>query len=138
LIFLIRTISPLSSIEKETQDSPKLLSIPSQPGSTSNIGDANAKLNQLKDLFTNFRDTVPKISGISTSKEEQLHVLASLRQQLVMKRELLLKYKNNCIFENLRQQQIENQQQPTTPLQSSNPSNSSLITFESIQMKSAQ
>ena len=67
--------------------------------------DANVKMQQLKDLFAEFRATVPKVPGIGTSKEEQLQLLMSLRQQLIMKRELLMKYKNNSIFENLNKQQ---------------------------------
>ena len=77
-----------------------MLLMPQQSGS-----DANAKMQQLKDLFADFRATVPKVPGIGTSKEEQLQLLMSLRQQLIMKKELLMKYKNNSIFENLNKQQ---------------------------------
>jgi len=118
----------IRSIEKETgQDNPKIISIPPPPPGTGpgsiGTGDANAKMAQLKTLFENFRENVPKISGIGTSREEQLHILASLRQQLIMKRELIMKYKSNCIFENLKkqlelQQQQQQQQQQTSQQQS--------------------
>lgn len=72
--------------------------------------DLNAKMQQLKDLFTQFRANVPKVPGIGSSKEEQLNLLMSLRQQLIMKKELLMKYKNSSIFENLtKQQQLQQQ-----------------------------
>lgn len=94
------------SIERETQDSTQLKSTTVQPSSS----DVNAKMQQLKELFTEFRSTVPKVPGISTSREEQLQVLMSLRQQLIMKRELLMKYKNSSIFDNLtKQQQLQRQ-----------------------------
>lgn len=78
--------------------------------------DVNAKMIQLKDLFSEFRTTVPKVPGICTSKEEQLQLLMSLRQQLIMKKELLMKYKNNSIFDNLNKQQLMIQQQSSSSI----------------------
>lgn len=98
----------LFSIEKDTHDNnpaQKIL-MPAQQSST----DMNAKMSQLKELFTEFRSTVPKIPGSGTSKDEQLQVLSSLRQQLIMKKQLLMKYKNNSIFDNLNKQQLMIQQ----------------------------
>lgn len=63
--------------------------------------DFNAKMQQLRDSFDDFRKTVTKIPGIGISKEEQLQTMRSLRQQLIMKRELLMKYKNNSILDNI-------------------------------------
>ncbi len=100
---------PKFSIEKETQDnsSQQKMMLMQQPSSS----DVNAKMQQLKELFSEFRATVPKVPGVSTSKEEQLQLLMSLRQQLIMKRELLMKYKNSSIFDNLAKQQQQLQRQ---------------------------
>ncbi|KAH9405693.1 hypothetical protein TYRP_013987 [Tyrophagus putrescentiae] len=99
----------IRSIEKETQDnsSQQKMMLMQQPSSS----DVNAKMQQLKELFSEFRATVPKVPGVSTSKEEQLQLLMSLRQQLIMKRELLMKYKNSSIFDNLAKQQQQLQRQ---------------------------
>ncbi|KAI2799885.1 hypothetical protein RDWZM_004892 [Blomia tropicalis] len=92
----------IRSLEKETHENPsqKVILITQQSNS-----DPHGKVQQLKDLFAEFRSTVPKISGIDSSKEEQLHRLYVLREQLVMKKELLMKYKKNSSFEALRKQQ---------------------------------
>ncbi|KAF3424903.1 hypothetical protein E2986_06994 [Frieseomelitta varia] len=42
---------------------------------------------------------IKKLPGIEYSKEEQLQKLETLRKQLRLKRELLLKYRNMCTFE---------------------------------------
>ncbi|CAG2111864.1 unnamed protein product [Medioppia subpectinata] len=61
--------------------------------------DSNAKIQTLRDKFTQFRQEVQLINGIAVTKEEQLKSLDTLRQQLVMKRDLLIKYKNSCPFD---------------------------------------
>ncbi|KAH9421297.1 hypothetical protein DERP_013746 [Dermatophagoides pteronyssinus] len=52
------------------------------------------------------------VSGSNVSKEEQLQTLRSLRQQLIMKKDLLLKYKNSSFVDHL-QSGISSQQQST-------------------------
>lgn len=42
---------------------------------------------------------IKRLPGIEYSKEEQLQKLETLRKQLRLKRELLLKYRNTCTFE---------------------------------------
>ncbi|XP_025266205.1 mediator of RNA polymerase II transcription subunit 9-like isoform X2 [Camponotus floridanus] len=44
-------------------------------------------------------DSIKRLSGIEYSQEEQLQRLEISRQQLRLKRELLLKYRNMCTFE---------------------------------------
>ncbi|CAG2161023.1 unnamed protein product [Oppiella nova] len=61
--------------------------------------DCNTKMQALRDQFNQFRQQVLQINGIAVTKEEQLKSLDALRQQLVMKRDLLIKYKNSCPFD---------------------------------------
>lgn len=61
--------------------------------------DSAAKVQSLKDRFAQFRQQIQKIEGIGVTKEEQLKSVDALKQQLVMKRDLLIKYKNCCPFD---------------------------------------
>ena len=70
------------------------------------------KLNNLRETFEQFRQQIPQVSGSNVSKEEQLQTLRSLRQQLIMKKDLLLKYKNSSFVDHL-QSGISSQQQST-------------------------
>ncbi|XP_054159510.1 mediator of RNA polymerase II transcription subunit 9-like [Oppia nitens] len=72
---------------------------PQQSSTGSAANDANQKLQQLKDRFSQFRQQVTQINGIGVTQEEQLNSLDALRQQLSMKRDLLIKYKNSCPFD---------------------------------------
>jgi len=42
---------------------------------------------------------IRRLPGVEHSKEEQLHKLETLRKQLQLKKELLLKYRNMCTFD---------------------------------------
>lgn len=80
-----------SSIEKEAHEN-TAQKIKIQPA------DFSGKMQQLRNSFDQFRETVTKVPGIGITKEEQLTTMRSLRQQLIMKKELLMKYKNNPVF----------------------------------------
>ena len=67
--------------------------------SQQSMNDSNAKMQSLKDKLNQFRQQLIKIDGIGVTKEEQMKSLDALRQQLVMKRDLLIKYKNSCPFD---------------------------------------
>ena len=67
--------------------------------SQQSANDSNAKMQSLRDKFNQFRQQVLKIDGIGVTKEEQMKSLDALRQQLIMKRDLLIKYKNSCPFD---------------------------------------
>lgn len=54
------------------------------------------KIQSLKERYEKFREQVNKIQGIELTKEEQLKRVDTLSKQLVMKRELLLRYRHNC------------------------------------------
>ncbi|XP_013776110.1 mediator of RNA polymerase II transcription subunit 9-like [Limulus polyphemus] len=61
--------------------------------------DSSQKVQELKQKLQQCRDQIQKLPGIEYSREEQLKRLESLRKQLALKRELLLKYKNMCHFD---------------------------------------
>jgi mediator of RNA polymerase II transcription subunit 9 len=42
---------------------------------------------------------IRRLPGVEHSKEEQLQKLETLRKQLQLKKELLLKYRNMCTFD---------------------------------------
>lgn len=83
------------SLEKETQENatPKLVMLAREQPS-----DYSSKMSLLRGNFEKFRQQIVNVPGSNLSKEEQTQTLRSLRQQLIMKKELLLKYKNNSNF----------------------------------------
>lgn len=82
-------------MEKETQENatPKLVMLAREQPS-----DYSSKMTLLRGNFEKFRQQIINVPGSNLSKEEQIQTLRSLRQQLIMKKELLLKYKNNPNF----------------------------------------
>lgn len=79
-----------SSIEKDTYENDK---------KNQENADTNLKIPELKTKLQECRNQIQKLPGIDYTKEEQLRRLEALREQLVQKRQLLLKYKNMCHFD---------------------------------------
>ncbi|EZA53855.1 hypothetical protein DMN91_011053 [Ooceraea biroi] len=61
--------------------------------------DTSHKIIELQKKLDSARSQIKRLPGIEYSKEEQLQKLETLRKQLRLKRELLLKYRNTCTFE---------------------------------------
>ncbi|XP_015521422.1 mediator of RNA polymerase II transcription subunit 9 [Neodiprion pinetum] len=61
--------------------------------------DTSHKILDLQKKLDSARSQIKKLPGIEYSKEEQLQKLETLRRQLKLKRELLLKYRNMCTFD---------------------------------------
>ncbi|KAK2585783.1 hypothetical protein KPH14_010388 [Odynerus spinipes] len=61
--------------------------------------DTSHKILELQKKLDSARAQIKRLPGIEYSKEEQLQKLETLRKQLRLKRELLLKYRNMCTFE---------------------------------------
>lgn len=61
--------------------------------------DSNLKIPELRTKLQQCREQIQKLPGVDYTKEEQLRRLDALREQLVQKRQLLLKYKNMCHFD---------------------------------------
>lgn len=80
----------LCSIEKEVHD-------PAQK--TRDSHDTYQKVLELKAKLQQCRDQIQKLNGIDYSKEDQIKRLGALRKQLIMKQDLLLKYRNMCHFD---------------------------------------
>lgn len=90
---------------KESQDtSHKILELQKKLDSTrSQVKYYKISLFSCADMFNitllYFFLQIKRLPGIEYSKEEQLQKLETLRKQLRLKRELLLKYRNTCTFE---------------------------------------
>lgn len=80
----------IRSIEKENHDATQ---------KTKDFHTTTAKMNELKAKLQQCRDSIQKLPGVEYSKEDQLKRLDALRRQLIMKRKLLLKYRNVCHFD---------------------------------------
>ncbi|EGI68988.1 MED9 polymerase, partial [Pseudoatta argentina] len=80
----------IRSIEKDPHDT-------SQKAKESQ--DTSHKILELQKKLDSARSQIKRLPGIEYSKEEQLQKLETLRKQLRLKRELLLKYRNTCTFE---------------------------------------
>lgn len=87
-----RSTFVIFSIEKEIHETP---SGGQKPSGRENH-DYYQKIQVLKDKFEKCRDQVNKVHGIELTKEDQLKKMEGLSKQLVMKRELLQRYKNSC------------------------------------------
>ncbi|XP_043255525.1 mediator of RNA polymerase II transcription subunit 9 [Colletes gigas] len=61
--------------------------------------DTSHKILELQKKIDSVRAQIKRLPGIEYSREEQLQKLETLRKQLRLKRELLLKYRNMCTFE---------------------------------------
>ncbi|XP_046745074.1 mediator of RNA polymerase II transcription subunit 9 [Diprion similis] len=61
--------------------------------------DTSHKILELQKKLDSARSQIKRLPGIEYSKEEQLQKLETLRRQLRLKRELLLKYRNMCTFD---------------------------------------
>jgi len=57
------------------------------------------KVNELQKKLQQTREQIEGLSGIDLSREEQLRQMEVLRQQLVIKTELLRKYKDTDHFD---------------------------------------
>jgi mediator of RNA polymerase II transcription subunit 9 len=57
------------------------------------------RVNELKEKLQKMREQIEKLPGIDLSKEEQERQLEVLRQQLILKTELLKKYKDFSKFD---------------------------------------
>lgn len=79
----------LRNIEKEPSDNSH---------KSRDFVEAQQKAAELNIKFEQAREQVHKLPGIEYSKERQLNRLDNLRKQLLVKQELLLKYKNMCSF----------------------------------------
>ncbi|XP_018305347.1 mediator of RNA polymerase II transcription subunit 9 isoform X1 [Mycetomoellerius zeteki] len=89
-IFLMILFIFMFSIEKDPHDT-------SQKAKESQ--DTSHKILELQKKLDSARSQIKRLPGIEYSKEEQLQKLETLRKQLRLKRELLLKYRNTCTFE---------------------------------------
>ncbi len=74
----------IRTVEKDNQD-------PSQKNKDSL--EASQKVQEIHGKISALREQIYKLSGIEQSKEEQLRQLEVLKQQLQMKKKLILKYK---------------------------------------------
>lgn len=70
-------------------------------GQPSTYTDSHNKIQQLGDKFAKFREQIGLVAGVDTCKSDQLEQLRSLRQQLIMRKELLMKYKQLNFADNL-------------------------------------
>ncbi|CAL8274168.1 unnamed protein product [Lota lota] len=61
--------------------------------------DIHQELNKLRTKIQEAREQISNMPGIDTSPEEQQQQLASLREQVRTKNQLLQKYKSLCMFE---------------------------------------
>ncbi|CAL8265623.1 unnamed protein product [Boreogadus saida] len=61
--------------------------------------DIHQELNKLRTKIQEAREQISNMPGIDTSPEEQQQQLASLRDQVRTKNQLLQKYKSLCMFE---------------------------------------
>lgn len=61
--------------------------------------DVSQKVLELQKKFEEARNQVRRLPGVEYSKEDQLLKLETLRKQLHLKKELLLKYRTMCTFE---------------------------------------
>lgn len=84
----------ISSIERDTHDT-----TPQKALNIREHADCNQKMQILHERLNECREQINKLPGIGCTKEEQLKKLESLRQQLTMKKDLLMKYKHNCNFD---------------------------------------
>ncbi|XP_043283135.1 mediator of RNA polymerase II transcription subunit 9 [Venturia canescens] len=80
----------IRSVEKDPHDT-------SQKAKESQ--DTSHKILELQKKLDSVRSQIKRLPGIEFSKEDQLQKLETLRKQLRLKRELLLKYRNTCTFE---------------------------------------
>ncbi|GFG40280.1 hypothetical protein Cfor_12507 [Coptotermes formosanus] len=61
--------------------------------------DTSQKVLELQKKLDQARNQIRRLPGVEHSKEEQLQKLETLRKQLQLKKELLLKYRNMCTFD---------------------------------------
>ncbi|RZF45309.1 hypothetical protein LSTR_LSTR011125 [Laodelphax striatellus] len=80
----------IRSVEREPHDSSQ------KSGSSADVSQKVLELQKKLDLA---REQVRRLPGVEFSKEEQLENLETLRKQLRLKRELLLKYRNIYSFD---------------------------------------
>lgn len=74
----------VKTVEKDPQDS---------AAKNKESLEAGQKVQELNKKFESVRDLVKKLPGIDFTKEEQQANLSALRKQLVLKRQLIQKYK---------------------------------------------
>lgn len=70
-------------------------------GQPSAFTDCHNKMQQLGDKFAKFREQIGQVAGVDTCRTDQLEQLRLLRQQLMMRKELLMKYKQLNFADNL-------------------------------------
>ncbi|XP_021942262.1 mediator of RNA polymerase II transcription subunit 9 [Zootermopsis nevadensis] len=61
--------------------------------------DTSQKILELQRKLDQARNQIRKLPGVEYSKEEQLQKLETLRKQLQLKKDLLLKYRHMCTFD---------------------------------------
>lgn len=81
------------SLERDLSDSQH-----KNVGSATGPNDATQKMQELKNKIDEFKQKINQVNGIGYTKDEQLARLESLKKQLVLKRELLAKYKHGSMF----------------------------------------
>uniref|UniRef100_T1J6Y1 Mediator of RNA polymerase II transcription subunit 9 n=1 Tax=Strigamia maritima TaxID=126957 RepID=T1J6Y1_STRMM len=80
----------IRSIEKENHDAAQ---------KAKDLSNTTLKMNELKNKLQQCRESIQRLPGIDYSKEDQVKRFEALRKQLIMKRELLIKYRNFCHFD---------------------------------------
>ncbi|RWS08973.1 mediator of RNA polymerase II transcription subunit 9-like protein [Dinothrombium tinctorium] len=89
--FLPAIYDIVRSIEREINETNA-----SQKALNREQSDCHQKMLNLKEKFQKCRDVIGRVEGIDFRKEEQLSKFEAFKEQLVMKRELLLRYKHCC------------------------------------------
>ncbi|RWS28797.1 mediator of RNA polymerase II transcription subunit 9-like protein [Leptotrombidium deliense] len=90
--FLPAIYDIVRSIEREMNDNNS-----KTVNSSKDQYDCHQKMLLLKEKFQKFRELVMKVEGIDCRKEEQLNRYDAFKEQLQLKRELLLRYKHCSI-----------------------------------------
>jgi len=61
--------------------------------------EATAKLTELNSKIATAREQVPKLVGTENKPEDQLKKLEALRQQLIQKKKLIMKYRSKAVVD---------------------------------------
>ncbi|KAH9493796.1 mediator complex subunit 9 [Dermatophagoides farinae] len=116
--FLSQIYEIMRCLEKETQENSVTKTVGNKQTSVSSAAAVSVattqptlstseyvgKMNRLRETFEQFRQQIPLVPGSNVTKDEQLQTLGSLRQQLIMKKDLLLKYKKSTIVDHIPSQ----------------------------------
>lgn len=80
----------IRSVERDPHDSSQ---------KTRESQDTSQKVLELQKKLEQARNQIHRLPGVEYSKEEQLQKLETLRKQLQLKKDLLLKYRHMCTFD---------------------------------------